>query len=70
MGIPKAMLNPLSPKQDSVISTGLLESCSREDSSMKYYCGERAANPVVTRGETVKRLSKGFKVREGKNRGM
>jgi len=55
VGTPKAMLNPLSPKQDSMISTGLLESSSREDSGVKYYCGGRAASPVIKKGENSKK---------------
>lgn len=57
------MLNPLSPKKDSVIPTGLLE-ISSKDSGVQHYCGERAASPIVTKENAVKGLSKDFKVKE------
>lgn len=73
-GAPEAILNPLSPEPDPVVSMGLPESCrGRVHSCMKYCCGGRAAATAVTGGEnrkTVKHLGKHFKVKEGKNRGI
>lgn len=55
-GTPEAILNPLSPEPDPVVSTGLPESCrEREHSCMKYCCGGRAAATAVTKGENSKR---------------
>lgn len=36
---------------------------------MKYCCGEKAASTAVRKGEDSKK-TKGFKVKEGKNRGI